>query len=92
MKIITINEESHGYVGLAKNYYSAVAFLLSNGWLTEYDEVWDELNSKWVRVCDILGENWVDKILSWDIGQFNEFFYGCINLEETQVYEYTREE
>ena len=56
MKVITINEESHGYIGIAKDYYSAVSFLINNSWLTECVDVWDEHKENWIPLCEILGE------------------------------------
>lgn len=93
MKVITINEESHGYIGLAKDYYSAVSFLINEYWLTADDEIWDEDKKTCRQVKDVLGEEWIDKILSWDIENFNEFFgIGSIYLAEEEVVEYAREE
>lgn len=92
MKVITINEESHGYIGIAKDYYSAVSFLVNNDWLTKYDDIWDERRRIWVPICELLGEDWIDKIFSWDIENFNEFFgIGSINFTEEEIIEYARE-
>lgn len=92
MKVITINEENHGYIGIAKDYYSAISFLINDYWLTADYEIYNEDRGNWVRICECLGEDWVDKILSWDIENFNEVFgIGYINLTEEEVIEYTRE-
>lgn len=35
MTVITINEECHGFIGIAKDMRSAFDFLLSDKWITE---------------------------------------------------------
>ena len=46
MKVIRIHEESHGFIGLAKNMESAFRFLVEKKWI---DELWDEDADEWVH-------------------------------------------
>ena len=85
MKVIVINEKNHGDIGTEKDYYSAVSFLMNDGWLAPYDDVWDEHKEDWIPICELLGEDWIDKIFSWDIDNFNEFFGCSFHLTEEEI-------
>ena len=75
MKAIVINEDNHGFIGLAKDYPRAVKFLIDNGWLDDYTEVWVQDN-----------EDWADKMENWGVGNFNDYWDGSFILEEREVY------
>ena len=85
MEVIVINEKNHGDIGTEKDYYSAVLFLMNDGWLAPYDDVWDEHKEDWTPICELLGEDWIDKIFSWDIENFNEFFGFSFHLTEEEI-------
>lgn len=80
--VIVINEECHGMIGIAQDYKSVVTFLVNEYWLPCY--VCDN-HEEWKFIPDVLGEYWVDKILSWDIDNFNEFFEGAFHLREENI-------
>ena len=92
MKIIIIEEESHGFIGCAKDYKSTIHFLIKDNWLTDNLEVWDEkkdeTNNPWSPIIEVLGENWTDIIENrWNINDFNDFFEESFWLREIEVYE-----
>lgn len=74
MDVIIIHEENHGIIGVAYDYESAVAYLVNQRWLPA--EILDEP----------LGDEWLDKLLSWDIDNFNTFFEGCFYLQIEPVF------
>ena len=42
MKVIVINEECHGFIGIAKDIKNAFAFLLKDKQINENTEIYDE--------------------------------------------------
>jgi hypothetical protein len=86
MKIIMINEECHGFIGLAKDVRAAVNYLVDNDWLDECVMVETEEGIE-IPIVERLGENWLEQILNWDIDAFNDFFYNIITLSWEKVVE-----
>ena len=39
MRVITVEEENHGMIGIAKSYADAVHMLVNQDWLSELTEV-----------------------------------------------------
>ena len=90
MKVITINEENHGQIGIALNYYNAVKWLIENSWLDDTVEVWrkpaDDDFYDWISIKKVYGENYANDILNnWDINTFNEAFEGTFLLQFVDV-------
>lgn len=85
--VVLIEEENHGMIGVAKDYPSAIDFLVNQGWLDESFEVWvDNEDYLTQTIKDKLGENWKEIILSWDTEQFGNFFDGSFYLNIEEVY------
>lgn len=90
MTVIEIHEDNHGLIGIAKNYKSALDFLLNNHWIEDNTEVWSGVyvspENGWKSLCQELGEDWFDKMCSWNIENFNDYWDGSFMLIETEVY------
>lgn len=86
MRVITIEEENHGQIGIAKTYTDAVHFLVENHWLDELTEIYvgDE---NYKTVIEDLGENWLAVMLDWSMEKFGEYFDGCFYLNSVEVFE-----
>lgn len=84
INVIAIHEECHGVIGIARDYESAVNFLFNENWLPT--DICDE-HEEWRPIDELLGDEWLDKILSWDIDNFNEFFEACFYLQVETVYD-----
>ena len=86
--VITIQEDNHGLIGIAKDYSSAIDFLVNkNYWLNEKFEVWvDNEDYLTQSIKDKLGENWKEIVSTWTIEQFNNFFEGSFYLIVEEVY------
>lgn len=87
--VITIEEDNHGLIGIAKNYSSAIDFLIDEDWLDGNYELYnanadDDSNVKTVK--EDLGEEWKEVILSWDTETFNNYFDCCFYLVIEEVY------
>jgi hypothetical protein len=87
MTVILVNEDNHGLLTVAKDYKSAVKFLIDNRWIEESMAVWNE-DDTYSRLDELLGEDAFDIITEkWDINSFNTFWDGCFILNEVKVYE-----
>ena len=86
MRVVTIEEDNHGQIGIAKTYADAVHFLVNDGWLSALTEIYcgDEV---YKTVIDDLGEDWLAVMLDWSIEKFCEYFEGLFYLDSVEVYE-----
>lgn len=84
MNIIIIHEDNHGVLGVAKDYDSAIDFLVQNQWLTTDVEVLNSIEEL-VPIKE-LGLD-IETIRSWDIEAFNDFFDGIFYLDVDFLWE-----
>ena len=87
--VIIIEEDNHGFIGITKDYLSAIDFLINENWLDEKFEVWaDESDENFTvqSIKDNLGENWKEIMSTWNIEKFNNFFEGSFYLTVEEVY------
>lgn len=77
MNVIVIHEDNQGMIGIAKNYESAIDFLLQNQWLDSEFEIMDE-EYNWVALKDL--DISIDDIKQMSIDKFNKIFDGCFYL------------
>ena len=88
MTVILVNEDNHGLLTVAKDYKSAVKFLISNRWIKESMKIWDENGISHSRLDELFGEDVLDIMTEkWDIDSFNTFWDGNFFLNEVEVYE-----
>ena len=83
--VYCVYKDSHGTVGLAINYQSAIDGLIEEEWLTEHTALLDD-NGVPSTVKEILGEEWVSLIKQWDITTFNIFFDGCFWISSMEIW------
>lgn len=55
-KVITVSEENHGFLCVAKDYQSAVDFLIKDCWIDEATEIYNDAKSEWMRLDEFYGE------------------------------------
>lgn len=85
--VVIIKEDNHGQIGIAKDYPSAINFLIKEGWLDESFEVWVDNEDYLTQFIDEkLGENWKEILSTWNIEEFNNFFEGNFYLTIEDVY------
>lgn len=94
MTVITINEECHGFIGIAKNMRSAFDFLLSDKWITEKTDFPIEADddSDFVTLEDLRKrfecDNLLDTLLfMWEDNE--QWFEGLFYFYTETVYEST---
>ena len=84
-KVILIEEENHGLIGVADTYADAIDFLVAKQWI--YGDMENYLgDGVYKTVEEDLGEEWLQVILHWDIRTFGAYFEGCFYLDEYEVY------
>ena len=87
MRVIIIEEDNHGQIGVASNYQNAIHFLVNENWLNGLTKIYDSDFQDTKLLLDLLGEEWLTTILNWTLEQFNEFFDCYFYLNEVTVYE-----
>ena len=91
MKVINIDEECHGHIGIATNIKTAIDLLIKKSWLTWYSEVSPD-GDGWKSMKDLFGDEWEKEVRSWTLDHFNDVFEGCFYLREENLYDGTDEE
>ena len=84
-EVICIQEDNHGLVGIAKDYKSAIDFLMREEWLDGNRELIDE-NGNDTTVRERFGLQWGKVIRQWDnVDKFNNEFEGMFYLMVMEV-------
>jgi uncharacterized Fe-S radical SAM superfamily protein PflX len=84
MTVISINEECHGFIGLAKDFESAKDFLIRHGWIDECLEICE--NNRWRYIDEVLGSDWKIKVMNMTMEEFEETFEDSFLLDTIEVY------
>lgn len=93
MKVIAINEENHGFIGVATTPKAAMQYLVNRGWLDLGTEFYDEETEVWYRLEDIFKlmeiEPTLDNIVDWGVSKFDDwrFWDGLFYFSEIEVHE-----
>ena len=93
MKVITINEENHGFIGVATTPKAAMQFLVNRGWLELGTEFYDEETEAWYELRHIFEsmgiEPTLENIVDWGVSKFDDwrlwdglFYFGEAELHE----------
>ena len=84
-KVIVIYYPEDSIIGIAKDYKSAVKFLIKNYWINGNDEVAGD-DGDFGRLDEVLGDAWQDVLINeWDIQNFNDFFFYNFELKEIEL-------
>lgn len=92
MKLYTIREECHGFIGVGTSVRGAIKGLIENDWLTEYsdcDAGYDEEKKEYlyITVKEKFGRFWKAKILNFSVQEFNEVFDSSFLISEIEAWE-----
>lgn len=86
MSVILIYDEDVTLLGVAKNYKTAIDFLVNKGFLSDSMQIYDQESNHYVRIDEYYGENWLDVIRDeWDVENFNEFWQSWLFLDEWDI-------
>lgn len=83
--VICVYEDNHGLLTIAKDYVSALDFLIKENWLEDSTEIWAG-DYYYTHLVEEMGEDWADKMRDWDIEHFNDYWENSFYLEEREVY------
>lgn len=88
MKVLLINEDNHGVIGVAKDVDSVVSFLIKENWLHENTDICHDEGDGWTwdPIKEVCGKDWEHFLRSLTVEQFNEVWEGCFYLEEEKVF------
>ena len=93
MKVITIHEENHGFIGVATTPKAAMQFLVNRGWLELGTEFYDEETEAWYELRHIFEsmgiEPTLENIVDWGVSKFDDWrlWDGLFYFGETELYE-----
>lgn len=82
--VIVINEECHGFIGVARDVPSAIEFLWQHDWLSEYTEI--PLAHEWTSVKSIYGAEWLEYFKSRTLDELQDIFDGCFYFHEEKLW------
>lgn len=87
MKVIVINEDNHGVIGVAKDVNSVVSFLIKENWLDENTYICHDNGSGWVwePIKEVYSKDWEHFLRFLTVEQFNEVLVCCFYLETWEV-------
>lgn len=84
-KVIIINEECHGFIGVAHDVPSVIDFLVKRNWLHEWTEIF-VVNKDWTTVQAEFGNNWKEHFQSLPLDDLQDIFDGCFYFQEEKVW------
>lgn len=75
LNVIRIDEECHGFIGVARDVPNAINFLCENDWLYGRTELFHD--DKYLAVQDIYGAEWRKYFESCTLHELQDIFDGC---------------
>ena len=89
MKVIIINEENHGFIGVASSMKAAWQFLVNRGWLGFWDDVY--IFDDYVSIGELFDQNGWNKtdenLVEWAMSRGEGAWDGLFYFSERNVYE-----
>ncbi|MBO7696861.1 MAG: hypothetical protein J6T10_29890 [Methanobrevibacter sp.] len=86
--VILIREFIHGDVGVAADYKSAIYYLIKEGWIDDYTDIYDENKNRGLPISEVLGKNWRTTLLNANEDWFNDTFLELFRLRHAEIYKY----
>jgi hypothetical protein len=92
MRVITIHEENHGFIGVATTPKAAMQFLVNRGWLDLGTEFYDEETETWYELRHIFESMGVEptneNIIDWGVSKFDDWHLwdGLFYFGETELH------
>lgn len=82
--VIVIEEECHGFIGIAHDIPSVIDFLCQNDWLTEHTEIY--LEHKGISVRSVYGENWREYFKKCTLDGLKNIFDGRFYFRKEKIW------
>lgn len=87
MKIIMIEEESHGPIGAVTRKDLILPWLVRNNWINQFTEIYDEKIDDYQPLKNIFGLTWYQSLITLNFDDFCDLFDGIFYFSETEVWE-----
>lgn len=84
MTVVLIHEDNHGLLGVAKDYESAINYLIQNQWLNIDTEVYSTEKEEYTSLREL--KITIGNIREMGIDKFNELFDGVLYLDVDNVW------
>ena len=84
--VIIIDEECHGFIGVARTQQSAIDFLYVKQWLNDETDVFCERIKSWTPIKKAYGENWKQFLKSLNLYDLNTALDGCFYFSEAKIW------
>lgn len=84
MTVILIHEDSHGLLGVAKDYESAINYLLQNQWFNIDTEIYSIERNEWCSLKEL--NITIKDIREMGVDKFNDLFDRVLYLEIENVW------
>lgn len=90
MKVIRIDEENHGFIGVASSMKAAWQFIVNKGWLGFWDDAY--IFDNWVNIGEFFDQNGWEKtnesLVDWAMNRKGDDAWdGLFYFSECDVYE-----
>lgn len=92
MKVISIHEENHGFIGIATTMRAAFRYLIDHDWLTIKFDLYDEATGAWYTLEDVFKAKDIaptkTNILEWAMEYADDpmFWDGAFYFHEEWIY------
>lgn len=87
-EVIIIREFCHGDVSIAADYKSAIYYLIKEGWIADYTDVYDEDSNMGLPISEVLGKDWRTVLLNANEDWFNNVFIDQFRLRRVEIYKH----
>lgn len=92
-KVIVVEEECHGFIGIVDKAENIIDFLCDCHWLDESSEICverehptDDNLYEWKTLSSLYGENWKQVLQSFPLAILENFFEGDFYFREEEIY------
>lgn len=82
--VIVINEECHGFIGVARDVPSAIDFLWTHDWLNGYTEIL--VDHEWDTVQNVFGEEWRERFELLTLDELQDILDGCFYFQKEKLW------
>lgn len=65
-KIVIINEECHGFIGVAKDFKSAAKWMIEHHWVEPFTEMWDGWDENGQNIYTTVKEKADECDITWE--------------------------
>ena len=66
MEIVIISEDNHGVIGTATTDKAAKQWLIREGWVDKYSEIWNPDTDENHTLIEVYGDNWENAYINFD--------------------------